>query len=94
MSVEPFQKFKSIEIDDIGNLSNQKNIIDISTMLDDLPKIICSDEEVEKLHHGLIVRKENIKIQQYYKIICGRNIFHGVGFFEDDHLCPKRMMKR
>ena len=94
LSVEPFQKFKSIEIDDIGDLSNQKNIIDISTMLDDLPEIICSDEEVEKLHHGLIVRKENIKIQQYYKIICGRNIFHGVGFFKDDHLCPKRMMKR
>ena len=39
-------------------------------------------------------RKENIKIQQYYKIICGKNIFQGVGFFKDNHLCPKRMMKR
>ena len=94
LSVEPFQKYKSIDIDDIEDLSNQKNIIDISTMLDDLPEIICSDEEVEKLHDGLTVRKENIKIQQYYKIICGGTIFHGVGFFKDDHLCPKRMMKR
>ena len=94
MSVGPFQKFKSIGIDDIEDMSSQKNIIDISTMLDDLPEIICSDVEVEKLRNGLTVRNENIKKQQYYKIICGRNIFHGVGFSKDDHLFPKRMMKR
>ena len=66
----------------LEDMSNQKNIIDISTMLDDLPEIMCSDVEVEKLRNGLLVRKENIKIQQYYKIICGRNIFHGVGFLK------------
>ena len=94
LSVEPFHKYKSFDIEDMDDYSIQKNIIDISKMLKDLPEITCSDVEVEKLSHGLIVRKENIKIQQYYKIICGRNIFHGVGFFKDDYLCPKRMMKR
>ncbi len=94
LCVEPFNKIQSIDIDDIDLLSLQNNTISISTMLKDLPEIICSDIEVEKLYHGLQVRKKNNKITHNHKIMCSKNIFHGIGFFNGDLLCPKRMMKR
>ena len=94
VSVEPFHKFNSFDIDDIDYSCIQKNIIDISNMLEDLPEITCSDTEVEKLYHGLSVKKSHINKDQNHKIICSRNIFHGVGFFDGPLLYPKRMMKR
>ena len=52
-------------------------------------------EEINKLYNGLHVEKSiSTTSQRLHRIISKDNIFHGIGFFKENYLYPKRLMKR
>ena len=64
-------------------------------MLSKLPKLLCSEEEINKLYHGLYIEKNaSAALQPLRRITSEDDTFHGVGFFKDNYLYPKRLMKR
>jgi len=93
--VEPFENFSNVTLDHltIGNL--YEYVITIPNMLSKLPKILCSEEEINKLYNGLsIVKNENRTLQSFHRITSKDDTFHGIGFFKENCLYPKRLMKR
>ena len=93
--VEPFEDFDYIALDNLttGNLT--QHVITIPSMLSKLPKLLCSEEEINKLYNGLCIEKNvRTKSQPLHRITSKDNIFHGVGFFKENYLYPKRLMKR
>jgi len=93
--VEPFESFSDITLDNLTLENFDEHIITISSMLSKLPKLICSEEEINKLYNGLYIEKNEKNSSQIpYKITSKDDIFHGVGIFKENCLYPKRLMKR
>ena len=64
-------------------------------MLCNLFKLVCTDDEVNKLHNGLTIdNKHDLPEQTLCRILDKNNNFHGVGIITNNHLFPKRLMKR
>jgi len=93
-AVEPFENFSSVDVNDISLDNIEKKVIKLTNMLTDIPEIICNNTEIDKLYCGLSIYKSNKADYSLCKIICENNIFHGVGFFKESVLYPKRLMKR
>jgi hypothetical protein len=64
-------------------------------MLSKLPKSLCSKEEINKLYNGLCIEKNvSTTSEPLHRITSKDDTFHGVGFFKENYLYPKRLMKR
>ena len=64
-------------------------------MLSKLPKLLCSEEEINKLYTGLNIEKNvSDTLQPLHRITSKDDTFHGIGFFKENYLYPKRLMKR
>ena len=93
--VEPFEDFDNVTLDNLTADNFNEYIITIPSMLSKLPKLLCSKEEINKLYNGLYIEKNtNDTLQSLYRITSKDDIFHGVGFFKENYLYPKRLMKR
>ena len=95
--VEPFDDFGNVTLDNLTVENSNEYIISIPNMLSKLPKILCSKVEIDKLYNGLYIEKSASTISQplqLHKIISKNDTFHGVGFFKENYLYPKRLMKR
>ncbi len=93
--VEPFEDFDNITLDNLTTKNINEYLINIPSMLSKIPKLLCSEEEINKLYHGLHIEKNASAALQPLRRISGEDdTFHGVGFFKDNYLYPKRLMKR
>mgnify|MGYP001221748117 CR=1 FL=1 len=94
-NVEPFENLQSVTLDILSIENFSEYLITIPNMLSELPKLFCSEEEINKLYNGLHVEKSiSTTSQRLHRIISKDNIFHGIGFFKENYLYPKRLMKR
>ena len=93
-AVEPFEKFSSVDVNEISSDNLEKYIIKLTDMMPNIPEIICNNAEITKLYCGLSICKTIQANYSLCKVICEDNIFHGVGVFKDSVLYPKRLMKR
>ncbi len=93
-AVEPFEKFSSVDVNEISSDNLEKYIIKLTDMMPNIPEIICNNAEITKLYCGLSIDKTIQANYSLCKVICEDNIFHGVGVFKDSVLYPKRLMKR
>ena len=93
--VQPFYDYPIISLDVLNNKRINEYIIPISEMLGNLVKLVCSDDEVRKLHKGLSIdNKDDFPDQCLCRILDKNNNFHGVGIIINNYLYPKRLMKR
>ena len=93
--VEPFEDFENVTLDNLTPENFNNYVITISNMLSKLPKLLCSEEEINKLYNGLYIEKnECTTLHPLYRITSKDDTFHGVGFFKENYLYPKRLMKR
>ena len=93
--VEPFEDFDNVTLDSLTSENFNEYIITIPDMLSKLPKLLCSKEEISKLYNGLYIEKNaSNSSQPLHRITSNDDIFHGVGFFKENYLYPKRLMKR
>ncbi len=92
--VEPFENFKSFNIEDIDSDQLDKKIINITDMLPNYPEVICSEDDITNLYYGLSIQRENNQQYTLCKLIGEGGIFHGLGIFKDHSLYPKRLIKR
>ena len=93
--VEPFEDFDNINLDNLTTENFNENVITISNMLSKLPKLLCSKEEINKLYNGLCIEKNaSTTSEPLHRITSKDDTFHGVGFFKENYLYPKRLMKR
>ncbi len=93
--VEPFEDFENVTLDNLTSENFNEYLITIPSMLAKLPKLLCSNEEINKLYNGLYIEKNTCAtLQPYYRITSHDDRFHGVGFFKENYLYPKRLMKR
>ena len=93
--VEPFEDFDNVTLDNLTTENFNEYVISIPTMLSKLPKLTCSEEEINKLYNGLCVEKNiSTALQPLHRITSKDDIFYGVGFFKENYLYPKRLMKR
>lgn len=93
--VEPFEDFDNVTLDSLTSQNFNDYVITIPTMLSKLPKLLCSKEEINKLYNGLYIEKyASTTLQPLYRITSEDDTFHGVGFFKENYLYPKRLMKR
>ena len=94
-NVEPFDEFDSVTLDNLTTENFDEYVITIPNMLSKLPKLLCSKEEINKLYNGLYIEKDmNTSLQPLHRITSEDDTFHGVGFFKENYLYPKRLMKR
>ena len=93
-AVEPFETFSCIDVEDISMHNIDEYLINIIDMLPDLPSVICSNDELIRLYNGLFINKGDITQDCICKLVDQKNIFYGVGYFKDNILYPKRLMKR
>jgi len=93
-SVEPFEKFPHIDVDDINTGNLEQYRIDVMHMLPNIPSIACNSDEISRLYKGLHITKNNSANYTLCKLIGDNTIFHGIGLFKRNVLCPKRLMKR
>ena len=92
--VQPFHDSPIISLDTFNNKMVDENIIPISKMLGNLFKIVCTSDEVKKLHTGLAIGiKDDFTEQTLCRILDKNNNFHGVGIIIGNYLYPKRLMK-
>jgi tRNA pseudouridine55 synthase len=93
--VEPFEDFKNVTLENLSVENFNEYLITIPDMLSKLPKLLCSKEEINKLYNGLFIEK-NIctTLHSLHRITSEDNTFHGIGFFKENCLYPKRLMKR
>ena len=92
--VQPFYNHPIITLDDLNKEMAMDYLIPISEMLGSLTKLVCTDDEVSRLHTGLFIgNKNDLPDQTICKIIDKSNNFHGVGIIANDCLYPKRLMK-
>ena len=94
--VEPFEDFDNVTLDNLTSENFDKYVISIPNMLSKLPKLLCSKEEINRLYNGLYIEKKSIstKHQPLHRITSIDDTFHGIGFFKENYLYPKRLMKR
>ena len=93
--VEPFENFDNITLDNLTTKNFSEYLITIPNMLSKLPKLLCSNEEINKLYDGLYIEKNaSTTLHSLHRITSKDDIFHGVGFFKENYLYPKRLMKR
>ena len=93
--VEPFENFDNITLDNLTTKNFSEYLITIPNMLSKLPKLLCSNEEINKLYDGLYIEKNaSTTFHSLHRITSKDDIFHGVGFFKENYLYPKRLMKR
>ena len=92
--VEPFEKYSAIDLNDINKDNLYKYNISISDMLKNIPCINCNSREIDKLHTGLSVERQNSANMSICRLMDGENIFHGIGYFRENVLYPKRLMKK
>ena len=93
--VEPFEDFDNIPLDNLTTENFNEHAITISSMLSKLPKLLCSKEEINKLYNGLRIEKNiSTTSEPLHRITSKDDTFHGVGFFKENYLYPKRLMKR
>ncbi len=93
-SVEPFEKFTHVDINNINNENLRDYGISITDMLASMPSIFCNYDEISRLYMGLNISKDNTDNFSTCKLIGDNNIFHGIGLFKNNILYPKRLMKR
>ena len=92
--VEPFEKYSAIDLNDINKDNLYKYNISISDMLKNIPCINCNSREIDKLYTGLSVERQNSANMSICRLMDGENIFHGIGYFRENVLYPKRLMKK
>ena len=93
--VQPFYNCPIVSLDTIDIERINEYVIPISDMLCNLFKLVCTDDEVNKLHNGLTIdNKHDLPEQTLCRILDKNNNFHGVGIITNNHLFPKRLMKR
>ena len=92
--VEPFEKYSAINLNDINKDNLYKYNISISDMLNNIPCINCNSREIDKLYTGLSVERQNSANMSICRLMDGENIFHGIGYFRENVLYPKRLMKK
>jgi len=93
--VQPFNDCPMLSLDTLNNKMIKEHIIPISKMLGNLLQIVCTDDEVKKLHTGLAIdNNDDVPEKTLCRILDKNNDFHGVGIIIDNCLYPKRLMKR
>ena len=92
--VEPFEKYSPIDLNDINKDNLDKYNISISDMLMNIPCINCNSREIDKLYNGLSIERENTANMSIHRLMDDENIFHGIGYFRENILYPKRLMKK
>ena len=94
-NVEPFDDYDNVTLDNLSTKNFHEHLITIPNMLSKLPRLLCTDEEINKLYNGLYIEKNvNTTSKSLHRITSRDDIFHGVGFFKENYLYPKRLMKR
>ena len=92
--VEPFEKYAAIDLSDINKGNLDKYNISIADMLKNIPYINCNSREIDKLYMGLSIEMQNSANFSICRLMDIENIFHGIGYFRENVLYPKRLMKR
>ena len=92
--VEPFEKYSAIDLRDINKDNLDKYNISIPDMLKNVPYINCNSREIGKLYMGLSIERRNSANMSICRLMDSENIFHGIGYFEENVLYPKRLMKK
>ncbi len=92
--VEPFEKYSAISLNDINKDNLDKYNISISDMLKNIPCINCNSREIDKLYMGLSIERQNSADMSICRLMDGENVFHGIGYFRENILYPKRLMKK
>ena len=92
--VEPFENYSAIDLNDINKDNLDKYNISIPDMLKNVPYINCNSREIGKLYMGLSIERQNSANMSICRLMDGENIFHGIGYFREDVLYPKRLMKK
>ena len=92
--VEPFEEYSSIDLNDISKDNLHTYNISISDMLKNIPCINCNSREIDKLYKGIGIERQNSANVTIYRLTDDENIFHGIGYFRENVLYPKRLMKR
>ena len=92
--VEPFEKYSPIDLNDINKDNLDKYNISISDMLKNIPCINCNSREIDKLYNGLGIERQNLANMSICRLMDDENIFHGIGYFRENVLYPKRLMKK
>jgi tRNA pseudouridine55 synthase len=92
--VEPFEKYSAIDLNDINKDNLDKYNISISDMLKNIACINCNSREINKLYTGLSIERQNSANESICKLMDEENNFHGIGYFKENVLYPKRLMKR
>ena len=92
--VEPFEKYSTIDLNDINKDNLDMYNIGISNMLNNIPCINCNSREIDKLYKGLSIERQNLANMSTYRLMDDENIFHGIGYFRENVLYPKRLMKK
>ena len=94
-NVEPFDDFDNVTLENLTTNNFHEHLITIPNMLSKLPRLLCTEEEINKLYNGLYIEKiVNTTSKTLHRITSKDDIFHGVGFFKENYLYPKRLMKR
>ena len=94
-NVEPFDDFDNVTLENLTTKNFHEHLITIPNMLSKLPRLLCTEEEINKLYNGLYIEKiVNTTSKTLHRITSKDDIFHGVGFFKENYLYPKRLMKR
>ena len=88
--VEPFEEYSAVDLNDIHEDNLDKYNISISDMLKNIPYINCNSVEIDKLYKGLSIQKQNLADISICRLMDDENIFHGVGYFRENVLYPKR----
>ena len=92
--VEPFEKYSAVDLNDINKNNLDKYNISIADMLENIPYMNCNSREIDKLYKGLSIERRNSANTSICRIMDEENIFHGIGYFRENVLYPKRLMKR
>ena len=92
--VEPFEKYSAIDLNDINKYNLDKYNISISDMLKNIPCVNCNSKEIDKLYKGLSIERQNSANMSICRLIDDENIFYGIGYFRENVLYPKRLMKK
>ncbi len=93
-SVEPFERYTAVDLSDINEDNLDIHNISIPDMLENIPCINCNSKEIDKLYMGLSVERQNLANVLTCRLLDNHNVFHGIGYFRENVLYPKRLMKR
>ena len=97
-NVAPFDCSKLYTIEEIQILAENNQLSDtllpIDSALIKLPKIILSDEEAQRIRHGLKVTRDNLPKSDMIRLYLENNDFIGIGrYSSDQQLAAKRLLK-